>query len=158
MLGRAIAMLSFLVTACATIPPAVVHDPTVAYPFDRVTLARADVAACSEKVLELGWYGMVDWERAAFLRLRADGTFACDVWGSKLKYQRVDWSGPIPEGTVALVHSHPRSKPNPSQQDIRESERIGIPVIVVTPESVVMTTNGRLLRVARVTSGSLAVR
>ena len=144
---------ALLFVACASVKKTdVINIPTVAYPFDRTTLAREDVVACSEKVLELGWFGMVDWERAAFLKLEENGRLSCQVWDSKLNYQRVEWRGRIPDGTVAVIHSHPRTKPDPSEHDVFEAQRLGIPVIVVTPEAVVMTLRGETSRIVR-TSG-----
>ena len=153
MVNRAIAALWILTLGCATSPqkPAVIELPTVAYPFSDRTLAREDVAACSERVLSLGWDGRAEFERAAFLRFRDDGRFNCDIWPVSFEFRRVQWLGAPPDGTAAIVHSHPRTLPDPSRQDVEEARRLGIPVIAVTPESVVMVlpSDGRIVRVPR---------
>jgi hypothetical protein len=143
--------LLFLLLAmgCAAPKPSVVVLPTVAYPFSRAVLTRDDVAACTEHILSLAWYGQVDWERAAFLRIAGNGRFTCDVWPAKLQFRSARWDGAIPDGTVALVHSHPRTLPDPSGVDVERAHQLGIPVIVVTPDSVVMVLphDGMLIRV-----------
>ncbi|MGZ8853556.1 MAG: Mov34/MPN/PAD-1 family protein [Thermoanaerobaculia bacterium] len=125
--------------------------PTVAYPFSGSTLVREDVAACMGRVLTLGWDGQAEFERAAFLRLGDDGRFNCHVWPVSFEFHRVQWLGAPPVGTAAIIHSHPRTLPDPSRQDVQEARRLAIPVIVVTPESVVMVLpgDGRILRVHR---------
>src|SRR6476661_664910 len=115
MLRRTVVLLAMLTSACASVSRSQVDLPTVAYPWSRTVLAREDVATCADRILSLGWYGMVDWERAAFLRIGERGTFTCEVWPSKLQFRTAHWTGPIPEGTVAVIHSHPRTLPNPSE-------------------------------------------
>ena len=140
-------MAMLLATACATVTPKVIVDPTVAYPFTRATLQRADVAACADRILALGWYGRVDWERAAFLRIDERGGFTCDVWPANLQFRRTHWAGPSPEGTVAVIHSHPRTLPDPSPDDRHVAQRLQIPVIVVTPEAMTMVKEETVVRV-----------
>ena len=149
MLRRTIVLFALLASACGSIRPSRVDLPTVAYPWSRAILQRNDVSSCADRILSLGWYGMVDWERAAFLRIGERGLFTCEVWPSKLQFRTAHWSGPIPEGTAAVIHSHPRNLPNPSEGDIMEAHRLGIPVIVVTPEAVTMVvpSDGRLVSV-----------
>ncbi len=144
MVRPSIALLWFCVVGCGSmaVPPSQVTWPTVAYPFSRTVLQREDVAACADRVLDLGWYGRVEWERAAFLVIADDGGFTCDVWPSKLQFHTAKWAGPIPYGTAAVIHSHPRTLPNPSAADILEAHRLGIPIIVVTPAAVTMVLPG----------------
>jgi hypothetical protein len=140
MLRRSIALLWFVALGCAStaVRTGTVELPTIAYPFSRAVLERDDVATCADRVLALGWYGRVDWERAAFLRIGERGLFTCDVWPAKLQFHAATWTGRIPAGTAAIIHSHPRTLPNPSVNDILEAHRLGIPVIVVTPDAVTM--------------------
>ena len=132
-------------------PPAAITLPTVAYPFSAATLTRDDVAACSETILSRGWEGRANFERAAFLHLSDDGRFRCDVWPADFQFHRAQWWGTTPDGTAALIHSHPRNLPDPSDQDVVEAERLGVPVIVVTPQSIAMAlpSAGKIVRVAR---------
>lgn len=140
MLRRSVVLLGFLTLGCATgaMKSSRVDLPTVAYPFSKVVLERDDVATCAGRVLALGRYGGVDWERAAFLRLGERGLFTCEVWPAKLQFRAAKWEGRMPEGTVAIVHTHPRTFPEPSRNDVIASNRLGIPVIVVTPDVVTM--------------------
>ena len=150
MLRRSFALLGFLAIGCASaaVQTKPIELATVAYPFSKVVLEREDVSTCADRVLALGWYGRVDWERAAFLRIGDRGLFNCEVWPAKLQFHAATWSGRMPDGTVAIVHSHPRTLPDPSTNDVAEAHRLGIPVIVVTPDSVtmVMPRDGTLIR------------
>ena len=66
------------------------------------------------------------------------GKFACVVWPATRHLRRAEWNGPLPKGIVAVIHSHQRLAINPSQHDVFEACRVGIPMIVVTPTSLVM--------------------
>jgi len=152
MLTRTIALLSALMLAgCATTPSHVVL-PTVAYPFDAKVLTRDDVASCSEKILDLSMHGRAKFERAAFLLINDTGKFDCKVWPADYQFHKAQWWGATPDGTVAVVHSHPRNFPDPSSQDIMEAMRLQVPFIVVTPGSLTMAMP-RDGRVVRVTTG-----
>src|SRR5215208_6235035 len=152
MLERTVVLLTILCTAgCATVP----HNamlPTVAYPFNQQVLERADVASCSDEVLSLGMYGRSKFERAAFLLIDETGRFDCHVWPADFQFHKAQWRGRTPDGTAALIHSHPQNFPDPSLQDIMEAMRLGVPVIVVTPAATAMAMpgDGRVIRVRRV--------
>ncbi|HEV8659295.1 MAG TPA: Mov34/MPN/PAD-1 family protein [Thermoanaerobaculia bacterium] len=155
------AFAAILCAGCASAPPLqTITLPTVAYPFGVATLMRDDVAACSETILSRGWGGRANFERAAFLHLSDDGAFRCDVWPADFQFHRAQWWGATPDGTAALIHSHPRTLPEPSEQDVREAQRLGVPVIVVTPESIamVMPRDGQIVRVPRVAAVAVAHR
>ena len=138
---RIVLLLSLLSPcACRTIPPPALEIiPTIAYPFDTTTLVRDDVRACGERITALAGHGYLAHERAAFLVLSSDGTFDCSVWPPSNGWHSATWSGKIPNGTVAVIHTHPRTIPQPSSHDTREARRLDIPVIVVTPGSMAMT-------------------
>ncbi|HVS30542.1 MAG TPA: Mov34/MPN/PAD-1 family protein [Thermoanaerobaculia bacterium] len=111
---------------------------TIAYPFTEATLQRDDVRACVTRLAAMSGHGRFEYESAAFLVLREDGKFDCAVWPSVRAWRRATWAGPVPDGTVAVMHTHPRSLPMPSAHDSREASRIGIPVIVVAGRFVSM--------------------
>ena len=67
------------------------------------------------------WDGRAKLERAAFLRLDDRGTFTCQVWPATFQFHRAQWWGSTPDGTVAVIHSHPQDYPDPSLHDIMES-------------------------------------
>jgi len=137
MLGRSLlAVLSLLLGACASAPrptTGVIALPTVAYPFDRQILQRADIEVCASRLVKMAGYGRFQYERAAFLILRDDGMFDCSVWPATFEPRSESWSGRMPEGTAAIIHTHPLESPRPSYQDVLEAARIGVPIIVATP-------------------------
>lgn len=46
-----------------------------------------------------------------------------------------NWSGPMPDRVVAVIHTHPRRRPRPSSQDAAEARRLGLPFYVVSQSS-----------------------
>ncbi|HEX6179289.1 MAG TPA: Mov34/MPN/PAD-1 family protein [Thermoanaerobaculia bacterium] len=87
-------------------------------------------------LLELGGYGRLPVERGGFLIREADGSITMAMWDSR-GYKRATYRGAIPERTIAIVHTHPRTAPHPSMKDRDEARRNGLPVLVVTPGGVV---------------------
>jgi hypothetical protein len=116
----------------------VLDVPTVAYPFDRETLRRPDIEVCASHLVKMTGYGHRQYERAAFLILRDDGMFDCSVWPATFKARSESWSGSIPKGTAAIIHTHPLESPGPSYHDVLEAARIGVPIIVATPDVLAM--------------------
>ena len=105
--------------------------PIVAYPFTEATLHRDDVRACASRLTTLANTGQSNIERAAFLILQDDGSFSCKVWREPGQWRRASFSGRIPDGTVAIMHTHPPDSPEPSAHDEKEATRLDAPVIVV---------------------------
>ena len=139
---RAFLAAVLLASACATAGsfPPVVHDPTVAYPFTEATIRGSEVSSCAARLLKDGGYGRMPFERAAFLVLKEDDAFECRVWPATFQNREAEWDGPLPDGTAAVLHTHPARFPNPSTGDAREARRIGVPVLVVTPGLVSMVS------------------
>ena len=117
--------------------------PIIALPVGAELVAEPNVAACFAQLLKLGGYGKRPQERAAFLVLHAHHRFACIVWPPSFGYRSERWIGPIPDGTVAIVHTHPEREPHPSSFDIEEAERIGVPILVLTNDSVTVAYPSR---------------
>jgi hypothetical protein len=135
-----------LAAACATAPIPVHFDsPIAANPISDATFARADVISAFDTLLRKSGYGRLGEERAGFL-VYEDGSFRLVMWPPTHKFHSEEWQGPIPAGTVAVVHTHPPNLPDPSAQDRDEAQRIGAPIIVLTPRSIVITENGRVWR------------
>src|SRR5687768_5241483 len=88
-------------------------------------------------LLAAGGYGRFRHERAAFL-VKVGERVTMQSWPSGT-FQRVAFRGVIPKGTIAIAHTHPRDLPWPSAQDREQAKRSGIPIIVITPRSVVLT-------------------
>jgi len=85
---------------------------------------------------ESGWSLNGPWERAAFVIQHPDGSIACQCWPSKHTYLAESFTGFVPEGTIAIVHTHPVQYPRPSEQDKQEATRLGIPIYVLSIEGV----------------------
>jgi hypothetical protein len=129
-------LVSALIAPAAIAAPAMV--PTIAYPFNEKTLQRDDLRQCASRLAALSGHGFRDEERAAFLILREDDTFECALWPASFAFRRASWAGQIPDRTIAVIHTHPRSTPDPSPHDYREARRLDIPVIVVAGERISM--------------------
>lgn len=71
-------------------------------------------------------------ERAAFLVAADQGGYGCLLWPYHTAVQREVFRGRIPPRTIAVVHTHPNAIPRPSAGDRRESQRLGLPFIVVS--------------------------
>lgn len=95
------------------------------------------IVAFAELVARSG-YGRFDIEQAAFVRLLPDGTFAAHPWPSHRGFQRATFTGAIPEGTVAIAHTHPLGIPRPSRHDLELAARLGIAVLVLTPRDITL--------------------
>jgi proteasome lid subunit RPN8/RPN11 len=78
-------------------------------------------------------------ERAAFLVRRLDGGLTTVVWQAR-DHAEASYVGRIPLRCVAVIHTHPPVAPQPSKQDMAEARRIGLPIIVITPQSVIVAT------------------
>lgn len=77
--------------------------------------------------------GLLDRELAAFVVEERDGTLGCIYWESRAGRRAESFSGVVPSGTVAVVHSHPdASSPRPSRTDSENARRLGLPFIVVS--------------------------
>lgn len=95
-----------------------------------------------EQLLAEGGYGRFERERAAFLIREADGTLTLEPWPDGA-YRHAKFRGRIPARTIAILHTHPADSPQPSARDRAEAERLGIPVVVISPEGVVAASGGR---------------
>ena len=73
-------------------------------------------------------------EVGAFLVLR-DETLVAVPWRQG-DSRSVTFSGKAPAGCIAIMHTHPGRELMPSTQDVLEAQRLGIPLIVVTPYAV----------------------
>jgi proteasome lid subunit RPN8/RPN11 len=115
-----------------------------------VTLTAADCGyLCSEEAV--GHYARLnaraaltrrDSERAAFLVRTNDGELRAIVWQAG-QATEASHKGPIPARCVAIIHTHPTAAPHPSRRDLAEAQRIQLPIVVITPDSVtVARTDG----------------
>ena len=93
------------------------------------TLTRAEVVGHVDELLRCGGYGRTSIECAAFLL--ADGRWV--QWPRAAGFQRAHWDAPLPANILAIVHTHPRREPYPSSHDLDEAQRLGIPIVAITP-------------------------
>ena len=119
-----------------------------AFPSLGEPLLDRDAHGCFVKLLALGGYGRLAPERAAFLVVMPDGGTSCVLWPATNGYREARWDGPVPAGTIAIAHTHPRNLDSPSARDVREASRTGLPVFVITPRRVSMTSGDRIVTVA----------
>jgi hypothetical protein len=80
-------------------------------------------------------------EMAAFIVRRGDH-FDCLLWPPKFGSYSVTFRGSAPEGTVAIVHTHPRWSDEPSPEDIALAKRVALPVYVLTRSNITVATIG----------------
>jgi len=93
-------------------------------------------------------FGMSNTEEAAFLIRNAAGATFFLHWRSDGELNQATWTGPIPAGTVAILHTHPNYLPIPSNRDIRVAREIAIPVYVITRNRIERTDGGEPVVVA----------
>lgn len=103
-------------------------------------LANPQLVGCFARVLSEGSGPRP--ESAAFVVLRGGANFDCVAWPRTNDRHAARFNGRVPAGTVAIVHSHPGSQPEPSRHDMEEAQRLGMPIFVVTPEAVTMAPAG----------------
>jgi proteasome lid subunit RPN8/RPN11 len=89
-----------------------------------------------DELLAESGYGQREYERAAFLIRERDGTLTLEPWPHR-GYRHATFRGAIPPRTIAILHTHPAGEPQPSVRDRAEAKRLGIPVVVITPEGVI---------------------
>lgn len=111
-------------------------------------LCRPEAMAHYAALLARGGYGRLPFERAGFLIRESDGSLTFAPWPNS-DYQSAIYRGSIAAGTVAIVHTHPLTAPNPSVADMAEARRVQLPVVVIAPEGVVMVKpDGAIERIA----------
>lgn len=90
-------------------------------------------------LLAEGGYGRLSRERAAFLIRETDGGFTLAPWPHG-GFRHATFRGDVPAGAVAVLHTHPLREPQPSQRDKAEARRLGLPIVVITPDAVIAAT------------------
>jgi hypothetical protein len=123
----ALAVLATLSTPSADADPIAIDASLFEHPI--MVEAFADLVARSG-------YGRFTIELAAFVRLLPDGRFVSELWPSERGFQQASFTGRIPNGTVAIAHTHPLRIPRPSRHDVELAKRLGIAVLVLTPRNI----------------------
>ncbi len=106
-----------------------------------VALREPAVLGQLQALVARSGFGRMDVEAAAFL-VRDSDSWSVVPWGDTRRFREQQFTGAIPRGTVAIVHTHPRSLPSPSAGDYREAERLGMPIVVLTPRSITVARPG----------------
>jgi proteasome lid subunit RPN8/RPN11 len=96
-----------------------------------VWLAGADIEELAAQLMKHA-SADDDFEQAAFVVRKPDGELSMIDWPSGHFFRRASWSGPVPPGTIAIIHTHPIRMPLPSQIDRMEATRTGLPIYAVT--------------------------
>jgi len=76
-----------------------------------------------------------DNERAGFLIMRDQGRLDLLIWQAG-EATEATYIGHIPTACVAVIHTHPVRARNPSHRDVQEAQRIGLPIVVITPDAI----------------------
>ena len=63
-------------------------------------------------------------EAAAFLVQESDGSLTMVFWPENGVSRKAKFHGAIPQGTVAIVHTHPPEMERPSRGDLAEAKRL----------------------------------
>jgi proteasome lid subunit RPN8/RPN11 len=102
----------------------------------------------SWELLKTAQYGQAAREHAAFLVRKDGGELEMVPWPVGESH-RADYRGSLPAGTIAIIHTHPKFVPNPSNVDEALARRLGVPVYVLTRTGVTRTDGSRIELVAR---------
>jgi hypothetical protein len=101
-------------------------------------LGDAVVRGFFTDVLSKGGLGYRNTETAAFLVLQTDGEYRCVTWPFTGAFAAQRFTGTIPDRSVAILHTHPNARPNPSRKDRETAMITGVPVFVLTRRDIVM--------------------
>jgi hypothetical protein len=128
-------MLNVIAALILTLTAIDLHDPAV--------------HGVLTELLRNARYGCVNTEEAAFLIRDARGATFFVRWRANGELNRATWHGPLPAGTVAIVHTHPNWLPLPSNIDARVARETSLPVYVVTLTRISRTDGGKPMLVAK---------
>ncbi len=99
-------------------------------------LCSAGAAVWYDHLLAESGYGRLPRETAAFLIREADGTLTLHPWTDG-GFRHATFRGVVPPRTIAVLHTHPRGETQPSSRDREAARKLGVPVVVITPEAVI---------------------
>lgn len=93
-------------------------------------------------------YGVSEFERSAWIVSSGSG-MSLDWWPAAGAFNKETFTGTIPSGAVAVVHTHPNSKgEKPSTGDQDQARKLGLPFYVVTGQSIWRTDGASESQVA----------
>jgi proteasome lid subunit RPN8/RPN11 len=107
--------------------------------FNSVDIRDPVVHGVMADLLRHARFGMANTEEAAFLIRNAAGATFFLRWPRDGELNQATWNGPVPAGTVAVLHTHPNWLPLPSNRDVRVARAIAVPVYVITRTRIAKT-------------------
>ena len=78
-------------------------------------------------------------EIAAFVVRTTEGSLELVAWPPGCEAFQTHFVGRVPRGAVALAHTHPGKRWQPSSQDFDAAQNLGIPVLVLTRRGIMTT-------------------
>jgi hypothetical protein len=107
-------------------------DSSAADGFD---LHRLDDPSLVAALQHVAWLGLRrpdgNTEVAAFL-VEHEGGVECVLWPHTMSFKSATFAGAPPRGTIAIVHTHPPTIPEPSAGDVARARQLGLASYVVT--------------------------
>ncbi len=87
-------------------------------------------------------------ETAAFLVRQENGQLRCLLWPATNQYKGQTFRGTRPEGTIAIIHTHPSSSTKPSLGDAQQARAARLPIYVLTRSAVTaVDSDGSMLSI-----------
>ncbi len=98
--------------------------------------SRSEVVPIFKELLNTSLTAARETERAMFLTRDSAGNLTGVLWPATMQLRKATFRGRMPSATVAIAHTHPPGMPKPSQHDVDEAARTGLPIYVVTRTSI----------------------
>jgi len=118
------------------------------------TARSADIVSDDEFVRQ-SWsllaeakFGQSDGEHAAFIVRERDGRLRFEAWPFDGRWRQAEFHGRIPSSAIAIIHTHPNSRPAPSADDAATALRVGMPIYVLT-RTLISRTDGTRTEILR---------
>lgn len=118
-------------------------------------VAMGTELGCQPEFVKQSWtllaearYGLSDAEHAAFIVRESDGSVKFNEWPFRPEWRQARFTGVVPATAIAIIHTHPNTRPVPSAEDAETARHSGMPVYVVTRMSIAWT-DGRVTRIVR---------
>jgi len=102
----------------------------------------------SRTLLAEARYGLSESEHAAFIVRERDGSMKFDEWPFRPEWRQARFTGIVPATAIAIIHTHPNSRPVPSADDAETARHAGMPVYVVT-RTMIARTDGTTTQIVR---------
>ncbi len=92
-----------------------------------------DLPAPAFELWRKAGFGRERRERAAWVVVAENGALVWRDWPPSGSFDREVWRGPVPDGTIAIVHTHANGfDPRPSLQDEKTARLRNLPVYAIS--------------------------